>query len=205
MRVRGLVVAVIVTGCGGGGDGGGGTPPPPAVASVAITPNSAQSTTLCGTVALSAQARDAQGGALSRTISWSASPANVEVSPTSGPSTTATGVAVGSSTVTATADGVTSTVAVNVAAGGQGSAAAEVAATTSNTFTPGCVNLAAGGTVTWTFGSVTHNVVFGSNKPTGGDIDPKTSTTDQRTFPTVGNYPYQCTLHPGMSGRVIVQ
>jgi plastocyanin len=208
MRVRFLVGAVVVVaGCGGGGDGGGGTPPPPTVASVTITPSTAQSTTLCGDLSFSAQARDAQGGALTRSINWTnTTPANVALSSSAGSPVTATGVGVGSSSITAAADGISSTgVTVTVAAGGQPPTSAGVTATTGNAFTASCVTLAAGGTVTWTFQSVTHNVQFGSNKPTGGDIPDRTSTTESRTFATAGNYPYQCTLHPGMAGRVIVQ
>jgi plastocyanin len=206
MRVFGLAtVVVVVAACGGGGGGdGGGTQPPPAVASVIITPNNAQSTTLCGTVAFSALARDANQNTLSRTINWTSSTANVIV-PNSGASVTATGVGVGSSTITASADGVPSTgVTVTVSAAAQPAQTASVDATTSNTFAPSCVVIAAGGTVTWNF-AATHNVRFGTNKPAGGDIDDKSSGSDSRTFPTAGNYSYNCTLHNGMSGRVIVQ
>lgn len=206
MRVLRLFGAVvIVTGCGGGG--GGGTPPPPQVASVSTTPSSAQATSLCGDLPFSAQARDAAGGALSRTISWSATPTtSLSLSSTTGQSITVTGVAVGSSTVRASADGVPSTgVLVTVSAGGQAPATASVTAgSTANTFTPGCVVIATGGTVTWTFGTLAHNVDFsGANAP--ADIPDRTNTTESRTFPVAGNFSYTCTLHAGMNGRVIVQ
>jgi plastocyanin len=208
MRIRSLVGAVIiVTGCGGGGGGGGGTPPPVPVASVTTSPNSAQSTSLCGEVPFTAQALDAQSNVLTRNITWtSTTTANVVVSPGTGTATTATGVGVGASTVRATAGGVSSTdVTVTVTAGGQPATSAGVTATTGNQFTPGCVTIAAGGTVTWTFQSVTHNVQFGANKPTGGDIPDRTSTAESRTFPAAGSFTYTCTLHSGMNGRVIVQ
>jgi plastocyanin len=207
MRVRRLVGAVvIVTGCGGGGGGGGGTSPPVPVASVTTSPNSAQSTSVCGEVPFTAQARDAQQNILSRTITWtSTTTANVVVSPGTGAATTATGVAVGSSTVRATADGVSSTdVTVTVTAGGQPPATAGVDATASNQFTPGCVRLAAGGIVTWTF-ATTHNVNFNTSAPPGGNIPDQSSGTASRTFPNAGTYTYTCTLHQGMNGRVIVQ
>jgi plastocyanin len=208
MRVLSLLGAVvIVTGCGGGGGGGGGTPPPPQVASVTITPSSAQATSLCGDLPFSAQARDAAGGALSRTISWSATPTtSIALSSTTGQSITATGVAVGTSTVRASADDVPSTgVLVTVSAGGQAPPTASVtASSTANTFTPGCVVIATGGTVTWTFGTLAHDVDFsGANAP--ADIPQRTSTTESRTFSTAGSFPYRCTLHPGMNGQVIVQ
>jgi plastocyanin len=32
-----------------------------------------------------------------------------------------------------------------------------------------------------------------------------TSTIISRTFSTVGTFPYQCTIHSGMTGSVVVQ
>jgi plastocyanin len=73
-------------------------------------------------------------------------------------------------------------------------------------FTPSTITVAQGATVTWQIVGNTHNVTFGANKPTGGDA-PNTPSggTITRTFPTAGTYTYQCTLHTGMSGTVIVQ
>ena len=210
MRVLGLAcVAIGVAACGGGGDGGGGgTPPPPQVASVVITaPTSAQTTIApCGTVNFTAQARDAQGGAISgAAITWNPTGTALNLSSNTGASTTGTGVAVGSSTVTASSGSATSTgVNVTVAGGNPGSNADVTASATANTFSPSCVVITAGGTVDWTFGALTHNVQFQGTKPTGGDIDNSTNTTVTRTFPNAGSYPYQCTLHAGMNGRVVV-
>jgi plastocyanin len=74
------------------------------------------------------------------------------------------------------------------------------------TFTPATITIAQGATVTWLIVGNTHNVTFGANKPTGGDA-PNTPSggTIARTFPTAGTYSYQCTLHTGMAGTVIVQ
>ena len=74
------------------------------------------------------------------------------------------------------------------------------------TFTPATITIAQGATVTWLIVGNTHNVTFGANKPTGGDA-PNTPPggTITRTFPTAGTYTYQCTLHTGMAGTVIVQ
>jgi plastocyanin len=207
MRVLRLAgAAVVIAGCGGGGDGGGGPSPQP-VASVTIAPNTAQSTTLCGEVNFTAQARDAQQNVLSRTISWNnTAAANVALSSSSGPSVTATGIGVGASTITATAEGISSTgVTVTVAAGGQAPTTAAVAATSADRFSPVCVTVAAGGTVTWTFGATAHNVNFTAGSPTGGDIPDRVNTTEQRTFPSAGNFPYRCTIHANMNGRIIVR
>jgi plastocyanin len=205
MRVLRLAGAVIlVTGCGGGG--GGGTPPPPPppppVTSVTISPATAQSITVGGTVAFSALTVPA-----GRTITWSTSDqSKVSLSATSGASVTATGVAAGASQIRATSETVQSAqVTVTVTGGGgQNPSTASVSATASDTFNPSSVTIAPGGTVTWTF-AATHNVNFTGAEPPGGDIGDTPSGSVSRTFPTAGNFPYTCTLHAGMNGTVLVQ
>lgn len=81
-----------------------------------------------------------------------------------------------------------------------------VAMTSSNTFSPSSVTIAATEAVTWTNGSGTaHNVTF--NQVTGAPANVPNFTTGSasRTFPTAGTFPYLCTIHPGMAGQVIVQ
>ena len=85
--------------------------------------------------------------------------------------------------------------------------AATVRATPSIQFTPATVTLAAGGTITFAFESVPHNVYF-DNAPPGAPANvttPSTNTTITRTFAAKGTFAYNCHLHPGMSGTVIVQ
>jgi plastocyanin len=208
MRVLPLVGAVVVVaGCGGGGDGGGGTPPPPAVSSVVINPATAQPITVGGAVTFSAQPQSAQGTALSRAVTWTTSDqSKVSLSANTGTPVTATGVAAGASQIRATSEGVQSTLVTVTVTGGGGPnpSTADVAATAANTFVPATVTIAPTGTVTWTF-AATHNVMFGTNKPTGGDIGDTGSGTVSRTFPNAGTYAYTCTLHAGMNGTVNVQ
>jgi plastocyanin len=86
-------------------------------------------------------------------------------------------------------------------------AAATVQATPSEKFTPGTVTLTVGGTVTFAFGSLEHNVFF-DNAPAGAPQNitaPSANKSVTLTFPTAGTYPYNCHLHPGMKGTVIVQ
>ena len=68
-------------------------------------------------------------------------------------------------------------------------------------FNPHTIEIQAGQTVTWTNDdSVSHTVVgFGENAsvPAGG--------TFSHTFATPGTYDYACTIHPGMTGTVIVK
>lgn len=85
--------------------------------------------------------------------------------------------------------------------------AATVQATPSNTFTPSSVAITAGGTVTFDFGSVAHDVFF-DNAPQGAPANitaPTANATMTLTFPTKGTYQYNCHIHPGMTGTVTVE
>ena len=84
---------------------------------------------------------------------------------------------------------------------------ATVQATPSEQFTPGRINLLVGGTVTYAFGSLAHNVFF-DNAPTGAPDNitaPSSNKSVTLTFNTKGTYDYNCHIHPGMRGTVIVQ
>ena len=85
--------------------------------------------------------------------------------------------------------------------------AATVRATSSLQFTPATVTLAAGGTITFAFEGVAHNVFF-DDAPAGAPtniIAPTANATITRMFATAGRYTYNCHVHPGMSGVVIVK
>ena len=85
--------------------------------------------------------------------------------------------------------------------------AATVQAIPSEKFTPGQVTLTVGGTVTFAFGSLAHNVFF-DNDPAGAPDnipDPSANKSVTRTFNTPGTYNYNCHIHPGMRGTVVVQ
>ena len=84
---------------------------------------------------------------------------------------------------------------------------ATVQATPSEQFTPGRINLLVGGTVTYAFGSLAHNVFF-DNAPTGAPDNitaPSSNKSVTLTFNTKGTYVYNCHIHPGMRGTVVVQ
>jgi plastocyanin len=81
-----------------------------------------------------------------------------------------------------------------------------VTATSSDSFSPGSIVVSVGTTVTWTFESVGHNVTF--NTVAGAPpsiLGTNANTTRTATFSAAGTFPYQCTIHPGMTGTVTVQ
>jgi len=95
--------------------------------------------------------------------------------------------------------------------GGSSSSSATTAtsATTGNAvelkgiaFNPATVVIKAGTTVVWTWndGIIPHNVTGPDFK--SGD---KFRGTYQHTFTTAGTVHYQCTIHAGMTGTVVVQ
>ena len=70
-------------------------------------------------------------------------------------------------------------------------------------YQPGTLTVAAGTTVTWTNdGNVPHTVTSNERTFDSGDIAPGGSFS--YTFTQPGSYPYHCTLHPSMQGRIEV-
>jgi plastocyanin len=94
-----------------------------------------------------------------------------------------------------------------VPSGDPPAAAATVQATPAKTFTPPTVTISAGGTVTFEFGTLQHNVYFDAS-PAGAPAniaEPMTNATVTRTFTTAGRYTYTCHVHPSMTGVVVVE
>jgi plastocyanin len=91
--------------------------------------------------------------------------------------------------------------------GGAGADAAPVTGVTEvaakdNRFTPAAIQFPAGTEVSWRFedGFVPHDV-----KADGfSSGDPQRKGTFTHTFDRPGTYPYRCTIHDGMTGRVVV-
>ena len=83
---------------------------------------------------------------------------------------------------------------------------ATVNATPALAFTPPETHLVQGGTVTFAFGTVGHNVFF-DNDPAGAPANiagVNSNTSVARTFATPGTYVFNCHIHPGMHGTVVV-
>jgi plastocyanin len=81
-----------------------------------------------------------------------------------------------------------------------------VAATNAQVFTPATLTVATGQTVTFTFGSIAHNVFFAAQAGAPADIAGNNANVAiDRQFATPGTYNFTCHIHPSMHGSVVVQ
>jgi plastocyanin len=71
-------------------------------------------------------------------------------------------------------------------------------------FAPGTLTVTRGTTVTWKNNdNIAHTSTSNSGVWDTGSIPPGGSTTT--TFTTSGTFPYHCTVHPMMTGSIVVQ
>ena len=100
------------------------------------------------------------------------------------------------------------TAASNTSSSAESTAPASTAATVSISnfaFSPSSLTVKKGATVTWTNkDSIGHNVkeTDGQDGPKSGDLNQGQSYSF--TFNTVGTFKYNCSIHPNMTGTVIV-
>jgi len=88
---------------------------------------------------------------------------------------------------------------------GQLGTTATVNATPAIAFNPSPARIAQGGTITFAFGSVAHNVYFDAVAGAPADIPGNNASASvSRTFMSAGTYVYNCHIHPGMSGTIVV-
>jgi len=205
-RVIPLCVAGTLAACGGSGDSGGTTnPPPPAtVSSVSLTRTSillkpTESTTITATP------KDASGNSLTgHAVTWTVLPTTgvANITP-NGASVTISGTANGTATVTATSDSKTADVHVVVSSTIAASADVAVGAN-GNAFSPADVDIVSGGTVTFSWSGVTHNVTWQTTPASVANISDRSTGSVPVTLNQTGTYSYHCTLHPGMDGTITV-
>ena len=77
--------------------------------------------------------------------------------------------------------------------------------TPGNTFSPFSTTIKVGGSVRFNISGDQHNAIFGKVAGAPADVNIVKDVVVTRTFTTRGTFPYDCTVHPGMSGRVVVQ
>jgi plastocyanin len=150
-------------------------------------------------VQLTAVALDSVGNTVSTRFEWSSSAAVVAMVSTAG---LVTGVTPGSANILARAGGTTGTLSMNVLATAN---LAIVTMPPGDVFTPFQVSIPVGGTVRFEFPQRAHNVIFDRKPGAPADIQQTVNASVARTFGTLGTFPYDCTLHPGMAGEVIVR
>lgn len=189
----GLLLTAFIAACGGS-DPVSNT----AVAAVQITAPLA--TLRPGqTSQFTALAVNSQGNTISGagTIEWSSNAPAIA-------SVTANGLVsaltVGSTSVTATVQGVQGTRVVTVIAVGTGA----IVTMPGNSFIPFEVTIKVGEQVFFEFPQVIHNVIFERKTGAPQDIQQTRNVTVPRTFTVAGRFLYDCTLHPGMTGAVSV-
>lgn len=182
--------------------GGSDTAGPPAgdgVATVVVTAP-ASSLQVGQSVQFSAEARNSKGALLSAgQVTWGISPSSVATITSGG---LVTAMTAGNVTVSATIQNVTGNLSVAVADAGIPTLATVFMP--GNSFSPFNVSVRASGTVRFTFPSEPHNVIFNNKSGAPADIQVTSNVTVNRVFGTIGIFPYDCTIHPGMSGQVTV-
>ena len=188
-----LIAAGTVVACGKS------NPAAPILQSITIT-SPTQTIAVGETVQLSATARDVNGLAdPNAKITYAATPATVLSVNETG---RVIGVAPGSGSVIASSGGVTSP-PYQITVTATGSVAA-VITMQPNTFTPFSTTIRVGQTVAFDFPSLAHNVIFAQRAGKPADIPSTSNQTVTRVFATAGTFPFDCTIHPGMSGQVVV-
>jgi plastocyanin len=72
-------------------------------------------------------------------------------------------------------------------------------------FSPSTLYIRKGGTVVFSIFGYDHNAIFEQKPGAPQDIPATTNRNVSRVFPVVGTFPYECRLHPGMNGEIIVK
>jgi plastocyanin len=193
--------------CGGSSDP---APTPPVgntqtLATIRIT-NSALALAAGSTATLVPEALDAAGRVIAGVTGYTftSSAAGVAEAQTDG---AVLAIGAGTATITASVarNGVTATATATVSVTGSLPATATVVAAPDRTFAPANLVVARNASVTFSFGTLLHNVVFRTAAGAPTDIPNNASATVVRPFPSAGDFTYDCSLHAGMTGKVTVR
>lgn len=188
-----LLAVVLATGCGGSD--------PVSTTAVAAV----QITTPLGTLhpgetsQFTATAVNGLGNPISNagTVTWSSQAPQIASVNQSG---LVTAGVTGSTSITASVQGVQGTRVVTVLPVGSGA----IVTMPGNSFIPFEVTVRVGEQVFFEFPQTAHNVIFERKTGAPQDIAQTRNETIARTFSVAGQFAYDCTLHPGMTGSVRV-
>ena len=183
---------------GGSGDSTGPGQVVPVLTSISVSASGSTSLTPGNSVQLTAVPKDANGALFNTTVIWSSSNSAASVSS----SGLVLGVAAGVATISAKSGAITGTI--NVFVGSGSFPLTQDIDMPGLSFSPLQADIAQGGVVRFNFPALAHNVIFGGATGAPADIGVSSSTTVSRTFLAKGTFNYTCTIHPGMSGVIIV-
>ncbi len=203
----GCAVLTVCVGCGGGGDGTGPSNNQ-TLASIAATPSSIGTLQAGSTAKITVTGTDTEGKAISNLtgISFVSQDDNVAQLLAGG---TVIGLAQGTTQVVVTVSfhGVTKVANVPVTVVGTLPTSNEIIGNTaaSPSWNPPIVAVARTGTVNFTIGSLNHSVLFGAVAGAPANVPTTVNASVPRTFNTAGNFSFECGIHAGMIGMVIVR
>jgi plastocyanin len=197
-----LPVLVVLLACGDGGTGSVPGPGGSTVASVSIG-NVPTTITVGQSAQLTATALDASHAPVANpgTFVWSSGAISVATVDQTGK---ITGVSPGSTTISASVAGIVATASIPVT---PSPAAKDTVFTIQETFVPNQVTITPGSSVVFAFGGgIPHNVIFDrSAAGAPADIQIAKDVANTRTFGSRGSFKFDCTVHPGMSGEILVR
>ncbi|MGQ0561303.1 MAG: carboxypeptidase regulatory-like domain-containing protein [Gemmatimonadota bacterium] len=202
MKKRLLLVMLAVAACGGGGGGGPADPPTTLTGTVRGTVRDDLGASVTGaTVQLSATGKATKSATTGSDGVYSFS--NVEVGVWQIVVLPPSGFTGGSTpTVTVAANQQANAPVIILTKVQAGGAPASVDVSMVNTsFVPSVATVKQGGTVRWRNNDPIAHTATGSGFDTGSLAAGATST---KAFNVAGTINYECTFHPGMTGRVVV-
>lgn len=189
-------LAFAIVSCGGDGTGPI-APLPVTTVSVVGAPANFE---VGQTIQFTAVPRTANGTPVSGAIvTWSVLPQSIA---TVTPTGLVTAIRAGTATVTAAVGPIAGSAGVTIT--DNGIPFATTVSMPGNSFSPFDVTIRRTGSVAFDFPSVQHDVTFTPKTGAPANIPVTSRAVISRTFNTIGLFPYDCLVHPGMRGQVTV-